>query len=265
MKHNEKVQEALSRYVNYRLRKEGSSSKRQELFQIKKITRDLGTDVAMPSDPATNSALFSLQAGYTIPNNVLQLGFSPGIRSFWNVETGPAWASTLEFARIEASVKKEGVRLQRFKAFGMDTLISGRSFETPLVRYLELGFTDWSDWIDQLQRQYELRMGGGWAVKLLSSVDLGIIPFLGVGYYQNSSNNQFGLELGTRLRGAWTGLWGLRASVTIEHIFVNPGTFSDLAQVDLAIFTGKRWSFGPNLTSFDYNKTALGVVGSIRF
>jgi hypothetical protein len=97
------------------------------------------------------------------------------------------------------------------------------------------------------------------------SMNLGVIPFVGVGYFQNLNSGQFGVELGARFRATWTGPANLRAGLAIEHIFLNPGTFADLVQLDLTILSGRRWALGPSVTAFNYDKAVVGANGSIRF
>jgi hypothetical protein len=206
-----------------------------------------------------------MQFGYLPQPSTLKLGLSPGVQNFWNTSGEQTWDSSLEFARLEITATKESARIHRLLLFGLDTFIAARPFEEPLVRYIDLGWTDWHDLIGHTQRQLALRIGSGWAFQPLLSLHVGLIPFAGLGHYENVDRSAWGLELGARLRATWAGPSQVRANLTIEHLILNPGTFSDLVQLDVALRAGSRWSIGPSMTILNHDKILFGAMGSIRF
>lgn len=205
---------AVSRYVNFRHRREPEAQRREFLFNLKTRFADQPLESDTSGAAAAvheSSSLRSISISSSIDR--LELRFSPGGQNRWSFHEGAFVHSDLEFFTFGIGIRRENVFLREFTLLRMDSLVGRDRFEPDLVRFLDLSY-EVVGGAGVEKREIGAHFGGGVGYALSNSAVIGAMPILGI---RNSTNS---LSSGYTT----TGEFGFRFKFSL--VSSNYGTYS---------------------------------------
>lgn len=249
--------------LTYKIPREPRSEKRTQYFNIKKqlmdiVPRDqaLNEENLKRNDPIEVYGDANIRLGYEVKSQAAILEGKFAQRDFYTSRNDGLSNSYLEIMKGKLSFNKdENIKLQQLTVFKLESLIPSGDYNESFNRLIDLSFYKHLYEEEKVANEAVLRYGQGLSTKL-GDITFGVIPYLGLRYFNFSSNNSVEMDLGTLTK---LNYW-LNDTVSIEGSLINHFftklPFNYKANIKLATRLNPRWTLGLEGIFYDKNNEA---------
>jgi hypothetical protein len=261
------VATALSRYVNYQVRREADAEKRVSLFRLKqKVLDTQGAFAGVVPDPRAEQGLSVIRLeGFGAGGPDLRLSWIPGVRAPWDQAVGATRSTRLEYGRIGVDLYRKAPRLSAVRIFEMDGLIPTNEFMPGFGRLFEVGYADSTIELDRQSRRFDVRFGFGLAAGPTGWLDISLMPLVDAGFYKLEKGVHFSGDLGLRLRVVSWLSHRTHFNLTGESLFVSARGYRQKLEGLLQHSLNDSWALGLGAMSYPSLAENFSVSLSRRF
>jgi len=254
--------------LTYKIPREPSPEKRTQYFNTKKQLMDIiprnqtqYDEDFKQNDPIEVYGDASIKLGYEVKSQSAILEGKFAQRDFYTSRNDGLSNSYLEIVKGKLFInKEENIKLQQFTLFKLESLVPIGDYNEPFNRLIDLSFYKHPYEKNKTADEILLRYGHGLSIKL-GNLTFGAIPYLGLRYFNFSSNNGVEMDLGALTK---LNYW-LNDTVSIEGSFINyfltKLPFKYQANIKIATRLNPRWTLGLEGTIYDKsNEAELSLI-----
>ena len=256
----EEIRKGLDLALTYKIPREPLPEKRTQYFNIKKKLMDIISKDQIyhdenlnQNDPIETYGDANIRLGYEVKTQSAVLEGKFAQRDFYTSRNDGLSNSYLEIVKGKLSFdKEENIKIQQFTLFKLESLVPQGDYNEPFNRLVDLSFYKHLYEENKTANEAVLRYGQGLSIKL-GDLTLGAMPYLGLRYFNFSSNNGIEADIGALTK---LNYW-LNDTVSIEGSLINyfftKLPFKYQANIKLATRLNHRWTLGIESTIYDKN------------
>ncbi len=255
-----RLRKGLDLALIYKIPREPSPEKRTRYFSIKKQLMDVPlrakhqhNKFLIKNDPIEVYGDANLRIGYGGKSQSVILEGKIAQRDFYTALNDGLSTSYLEIMKGKISFnKKENIRVQQFTIFKLESLIPEGDYNEPFNRLIDLSFYNHHYKKNRSAKESVLRYGSGLSLKW-DDLALGVIPYLGLRYFNFNFSNGFEADLGVLTKLNYWLSDSISLEGTLTNIFLSNMPLDHKISIKLASRLNKRFAIGLESTIYDQN------------